>query len=445
MQTNRVLLMGCCLQGMPRLERMAPPARPLPAEALALIGRGSGASGALPMPTAGDSGPSGLPPLHSNTSTPTSSRGGSQPFRAHALESPGSRSELSIDVPILQLPGSSPGGNSTSEQLTLARVPTEELGEGLMTQHSMASASSLGTVDLQMTIEPDAAPAAGEWTTQRGPAGGGARDENAAGLQPSSTAQREPSPDRRPDSSTAVADPLGATSNVGVHGAAASPVRPPQLAFSSSLGPSPTLATPPGEASSAAGRLPALDVPALASARLAAEECTGAEFTPMQPSWEAATGRNPGEAAFAGGRQLTRELSELAYVDRDPLDGSPTRRFRPTTDAEAGPEQAAALDATHESQPEAASLEQLLSGPSQDTVLSLEPATAVVPAGEDREGETSRSSAPQGEDLFEGVEKELSAPFMDAGVGGLVAGGALEGTDRNNSAESPRDADRLTL
>ena len=33
-------------------------------------------------------------------------------------------------------------------------------------------------------------------------------------------------------------------------------------------------------------------------------------------------------------RQLTREISELAYIDRDPVYGSPVRRYRPTDDAE---------------------------------------------------------------------------------------------------------------
>ena len=401
---------------MPRLERMAPPARPLPAEALALIGRGSG-GGALPMPSSSEPSASGLPPLHSNLSTPTSSRGGAQPFRAHALESPGSRSELSVDAPILQLLGSSPGGSS-SEQLTLARVPTEELGEGLATQRSMASVSSLGTADLQMTIELDVAPAASSWSAQPAPAGDGAPEGNAAG-HPSSTAQRDASPDRGPEGgmpSSAAADPLGVTSNVGVRSAAVSPARPPQLALSSSLGASPTLATPPVGASALTAASPDLDVPALAYARLAAEGSAAARDL---HSGEAIAGA----AAFAGSRQLTREVSELAYMDRDPLDGSPTHRFRPTTDAELGPEQAGVL---YETQLESSGAEQLLGGPAEHVAQAQEPAAAQVFVGDEAglgtEVPSSNDLSPV-EDLFVGVEKELSVPLMETPIEAHTASG----------------------
>ena len=42
---------------------------------------------------------------------------------------------------------------------------------------------------------------------------------------------------------------------------------------------------------------------------------------------------SPNDSASAGIRALTREISELAYVDRDPY-GSPMRRYRATDDAE---------------------------------------------------------------------------------------------------------------
>lgn len=42
---------------------------------------------------------------------------------------------------------------------------------------------------------------------------------------------------------------------------------------------------------------------------------------------------SPNDSASADIRALTREISELAYVDRDPY-GSPLRRYRPTDDAE---------------------------------------------------------------------------------------------------------------
>ena len=41
-----------------------------------------------------------------------------------------------------------------------------------------------------------------------------------------------------------------------------------------------------------------------------------------------------GSSASADIRQLTREISELAYMDRDPVHGSPVRRYRGTDDAE---------------------------------------------------------------------------------------------------------------
>ena len=41
-----------------------------------------------------------------------------------------------------------------------------------------------------------------------------------------------------------------------------------------------------------------------------------------------------GGSASMNIRQLTREISELAYIDRDPVYGSPVRRYRPTDDAE---------------------------------------------------------------------------------------------------------------
>ncbi|BDA47885.1 probable vacuolar protein sorting-associated protein 54 [Coccomyxa sp. Obi] len=413
-------------QGMPRLERMAPPARPLPAEALALIEQDRVA---LPMPSPSASA-SGLPPLHSGTSTPTSARGAAPPFRpTHALESPSGRSvELAADVPVLQLPPRSAGASS-SELLALTCSPTEDLGEGLATQHSMASMSSIGTADLQMTVEPDAT---APFTDSRTP--------QSLSVEGSSRAQGDASPVRRANhsvGSSSAADPLGATSNVGVHSASASPARrPAQPTFSTSLEASPTLATPVSGSSPPAEPLTPLDVPALAYERLAAEGNAAAEV-PSQPSGNAAAGSEPGCDTLESSRQLMRKVSELAYVDRDPLDGSPTRRFRPTADAEVGPEQASALFGLPEPPSAAASLEQLVGAPSPHADLPGEYAAEEQKMGAEEPGSrggvsSSGHRVPDGEDMFEGVEKELSVPLTTAHVVGV-----LEGTPRVSDSADP--------
>ncbi len=396
---------------------MAPPARPLPAEALALIDQ---ERVALPMPSPGASA-SGLPPLHSGTSTPTSSRGTAQPFKAaaHALESPSAGSaELAADVPVLHLPPRSAGA-SASELPALTRSPTEDLGEGLATQHSMASLSSIGTGDLQMTIDSDTAPPFFDSRTpQSVPVEGS-----------SSRAQGDVSPARRADhtaGSSSATDPLGATSKVGVRSASASPARrPAQPILSSSLEASPAFATPVPDSSPPEEPPAPLDVPALAYERLAADGNAAAEVTP-QPSGNATAGSEPGRDAFGGSRQLMREVSELAYVDRDPLDGSPTRRFRPTADAEIGPEQASALFGLPEPPSAAASLEQLVSASTPHTDLSGDYAAEDAEESGSIGGVSSSvQKVPGGEDLFEGVEEELSIPVTPPHVLG-----ALEGTQR---------------
>ena len=58
-----------------------------------------------------------------------------------------------------------------------------------------------------------------------------------------------------------------------------------------------------------------------------------------------------GGSASADIRQLTREISELAYMDRDPVHGSPVRRYRGTDDAE---EHFASVGAQDQMQPVAA-------------------------------------------------------------------------------------------
>ena len=58
-----------------------------------------------------------------------------------------------------------------------------------------------------------------------------------------------------------------------------------------------------------------------------------------------------GSSASADIRQLTREISELAYIDRDPVHGSPVRRYRGTDDAE---EHFASVGAQDQTQPAAA-------------------------------------------------------------------------------------------
>lgn len=396
---------------------MAPPARPLPAEALALIDQ---ERVALPMPSPGASA-SGLPPLHSGTSTPTSSRGTAQPFKAaaHALESPSAGSaELAADVPVLHLPPRSAGA-SASELPALTRSPTEDLGEGLATQHSMASLSSIGTGDLQMTIDSDTAPPFFDSRTpQSVPVEGS-----------SSRAQGDVSPARRADhtaGSSSATDPLGATSKVGVRSASASPARrPAQPILLSSLEASPAFATPVPDSSPPEEPPAPLDVPALAYERLAADGNAAAEVTP-QPSGNATAGSEPGRDAFGGSRQLMREVSELAYVDRDPLDGSPTRRFRPTADAEIGPEQASALFGLPEPPSAAASLEQLVSASTPHTDLSGDYAAEDAEESGSIGGVSSSvQKVPGGEDLFEGVEEELSIPVTPPHVLG-----ALEGTQR---------------
>lgn len=388
---------------------------------------------ALPMPSPSAS-TSGLPPLHSGTSTPTSSRGTAQPFRAaHALESPSTRSaELPADVPYLQLPPRSAGASS-SELPALTHGPTEDLGEGLATQNSMASMSSIGTADLQMTVEPDAnTPLADSRTPPSVPVNSG-----------SSRAQGDASPARKADHSSSAADPLGATSSVGVRSASASPARRPvQSTYSSSLEASPTLATPVPGSSPPVEPPAALDVPALAYERLAGEG-NAAAGGPSQPSGNAAADIDPGGDTLGGSRQLLREVSELAYVDSDPLDGSPTRRFRPTMDAEIVPEQASAFFGLPEPPSAAASLEQVVSAPSPQADLPGEYAAEAQEMGAKEPNSSGGVSSsgqrvPDGADIFEGIEEELSVPVTTAHVVG-----ALEGTqmvsDSADSVMSPVD------
>lgn len=361
------------LQGLPRLERMAPPARPLPLEALALIGQGAGAPVALPMPSASatPSAAASLPPLHSSASTPASGRGYVLPYPTGALESPGARSELAMDVPALQLPSRLASGSSPKLP-TLARAPTEDLNEqrtaGLVSVPSIASTSSLGGADLRMILEPDAGPAGGldSWSARLAVVGSNLAGESSSRY--AMTPDIEAEDGTGSTLGTAATDPLGASSTVGVRIPEAPPIRSLQQQGSSSLGGSPTLPAPLGLFSGG----PSLpdDVPALAYAQLAAEHST-AEGLPVRPSgdvdWDGVgNSRGPTEAVsvadMSSGSQLMREVSELAYVDRDPRNGSPMRRYRPTADAEIEP---AALPAEPKGELDARSLDSLLTGPSQ--------------------------------------------------------------------------------
>ena len=157
------------------------------------------------------------------------------------------------------------------------------------------------------------------------------------------------------------ADPLGATGSVGRRSTDGSPHRPaahrPADAEDVShrvLGWSPSRSS---AGSSPARQLKASSDSAVPGMSLHADSAAEAALQPMQDASSASPGAasivhlndapvegislsrapgataSPDDSASAGIRALTREISELAYVDRDPS-GSPLRRYRPTDDAE---------------------------------------------------------------------------------------------------------------
>ena len=167
------------------------------------------------------------------------------------------------------------------------------------------------------------------------------------------------------------ADPLGATGRVGRRSTDASPRKPavqipadtedvshrmPGWSPSrSSAGSSPShYLTAPNESA-----VPSMSLHAASAAPAALQPLRDASF---ESQWAASSSHpigvpdrglslsrapeaplSPDNSASAGIRALTREISELAYVDRDPS-GSPMRRYRPTEDAEEHHASAAAED-----------------------------------------------------------------------------------------------------
>ena len=200
--------------------------------------------------------------------------------------------------------------------------------------------------------------------------------------------------EQRPaEAPSAAADPLGATVSVGRRSTDGSPLRPamhtlPDEAHisqqvqgwspsKSSAGSSPArqlsasseplaLSTPPHGASAVQSALqPMQDVSLGSQANTAAPgvplsassaraspsqavqnvslECrVQAANAPQDTPYEASARSSKAaevpavrnDLASADIRALTREISELAYIDRDPVYGSPVRRYRPTDDAE---------------------------------------------------------------------------------------------------------------
>ena len=157
------------------------------------------------------------------------------------------------------------------------------------------------------------------------------------------------------------ADPLGATGRVGRRSTDASP-RQPSAHRSADVehvshqmpGWSPSRSS---AGSSPSCHLTAPSESAVPSMSLHAASAAPAALQPLQNAsldsqWPTSSGHpismpkeglslsraseaplSPDNSASAGIRALTREISELAYVDRD-ASGSPMRRYRPTDDAE---------------------------------------------------------------------------------------------------------------
>ena len=167
------------------------------------------------------------------------------------------------------------------------------------------------------------------------------------------------------------ADPLGATGRVGRRSTDASPRKPaaqsPADADNSSHG-VPGWSPSKSSAGSSPSRHPtAPSESALPGMSLHAASAAPAALQPQdatsESQWATSGGHpaidvpdeglslsrapeaplSPDNSASAGIRALTREISELAYVDRDPS-GSPMRRYRPTEDAEEHHASAAAED-----------------------------------------------------------------------------------------------------
>lgn len=198
---------------------------------------------------------------------------------------------------------------------------------------------------------------------------------------------------RLAEAPSATADPLGATISVGRRSTDGSPLRPAMHSLpdaarisqqvqewspsKSSAGSSPArqllasseplaLGTPPhgasavqpalqpmqdvslgSQADTAAPSVPLSALSARASPLQAVQnvrlECrVPAADAPQDTLYEASASSSKAaevpavrdDSASADIRALTREISELAYIDRDPVYGSPVRRYRPTDDVE---------------------------------------------------------------------------------------------------------------
>lgn len=220
----------------------------------------------------------------------------------------------------------------------------------------------------------------------------------AQGTSPEPPADSK-SPQPVPDAAlSGAADPLGATVNVGRRAGDGSPDKtgfpsPRNTAGNARQqmpGSSPGRR---GAGSSPARQLPALDASSAPAALVPAQEPHAAQplVQPVQigsvgGSRESEARAQPGDKALqgsgssgpagdaavrdnsasAGIRLLTREISELAYMDCDPIYGSPVRRYRGTDDAEERFASTVAPDSSRPSTPEGLQEgSDVMSGPSQ--------------------------------------------------------------------------------
>lgn len=290
----------------PHLERMAPPARPLPPEALTLMAQHSQAS----VSPAKDIDRGGQP---------TVSLAAPQQHSASPMPSLGVEQHPGGD---LQTPAESPSGLPG-----LAAAPSDNAlashAEGLSSQPSISS--SLAAAELQFAD----APIAEDTVQQEHPDRGLIQDLPYANDLSDSHAGAAHGQSPAAHARDVGADPLGASSHVGTRSTGASPLKQPLTAFPRQHINHPSAA--------AITDLSNQGLAGLADGRgIAGEAHESAEhLTAGMASMEAAEREVFGRPEE---QQLLRKVSELDYFSRDPSTGFPLPRYRPTADAEHGAE-----------------------------------------------------------------------------------------------------------
>ena len=389
------------------LERMAPPARPPPAEALALMMAQTREAALMQEPPLAQPGSSAaLPPDQLSSSSAALPPGLPQESAGSSFAHPLMHRPEAVSAEQAQRPaGALPGGSPEQPQQVSGSGPGRggAAGPGLLLQPQSeqegagaAGPGGAGEEDEDLAMAMPAQPAGAAASPSAGPA---APQGKRTGASAPASPVDLPSTSARLQEA-AESDPLGAVHSVRPASAAQQPTAAPQTSPHSSPG-----STAPPQASS-----------------------------PAQPpsTTEAAEGDAQGGAASAPAtpqRQLTRELSELDYVARQG-DGSLARRFRPTAELDPASAPGAEGGASREERMPAAGTQATGAGalgmPSSSQAMDAEGffsgvAEAVPVQAPARPAEVSHAHEPLGEDELAPAHPAEVVHAQNADGGGELA------------------------